>query len=147
MFLEQVHSLPASREARRRSREDPIKLGLWTMWNLAYADARKVYGNDDPQCVAGQPVIDAVCKQSCVEPSPLLRIVPINPNEPMLEGNIAVVDKAGRTLLANIWKNGGSEQVYGSALAFLQQQQRSDPSGSVQAPEQPQDDAASVPAT
>jgi hypothetical protein len=34
----------------------------------------------------------------------------------MLKGNIAIVGKAARAVLVNIWRNGADEQVYASVL-------------------------------
>ncbi len=86
------------------------------MWNTGYHDARKVYGHQKPMCMAGQAHIQELCAQQNITPSPELRIAPIDPSRPMLKDNIAIVGKAARAVLVNIWKNGADEQVYASVL-------------------------------
>jgi hypothetical protein len=111
-----LHAWPSLKEKRQRTFEDPIKFGLWRMWNTGYHDARKVYGHQKPMCMAGQAHIQELCAQQNITPSPELRIAPIDPSRPMLKDNIAIVGKAARAVLVNIWKNGADEQVYASVL-------------------------------
>jgi hypothetical protein len=111
-----LHAWPGLKEKRQKALEDPIKLGLWRMWNTGYHDARKVYGHQRSMCMAGQAHIQELCLQQNIVPGPELRIVPIDPRRPMLEGNIAIVGKAVRAMLVNIWKNGADERVYASLL-------------------------------
>jgi hypothetical protein len=99
--------------------KDPVKLGLWRMWNTAHCDSRNVYGYEGPNSIVGQAIIHEFCQQNGRDPSVSLRLVPINPNKPMLEGNICIVSTEERTLLLNIWKNGGNEQIYKTALSSL----------------------------
>jgi hypothetical protein len=66
--------------------------------------------------MAGQTHIQELCAQQSIAPSPELRIAPIDPSKPMLKGNIAIVGKAARAVLVNIWRNGADEQVYASVL-------------------------------
>jgi len=111
-----LHAWHGLKEKRQRNLEDPIKLGLWRMWNTGYHDARKVYGHQRSMRMAGQTHIQELCVQQSVAPSPELRIAPIDPSKPMLKGNIAIVGKAARAVLVNIWRNGADEQVYASVL-------------------------------
>ena len=66
--------------------------------------------------MAGQANIQELCSEQNISPSPELRIVPIDPSRPMLKGNIAIVGKAARAVLVNIWRNGTDEQVYSAVL-------------------------------
>ena len=111
-----LHAWPGFKEKRQRMFADPIKFGLWRMWNTGYHDARKVYGHQKPICVAGQANIQELCSEQNISPSPELRIVPIDPSRPMLKGNIAIVGKAARAVLVNIWRNGTDKQVYSAVL-------------------------------
>lgn len=90
------------------------------MWNLAYNDSKNIYGHDGPNKLAGQSSIQELCNTNGLIPSKDLRIVPINPIEPMVEGNLAIVDREGRIMLVNIWRNSANEQVYAHALLSLQ---------------------------
>jgi hypothetical protein len=54
-------------------------------------------------------------------PSSDLRVVPIDPSQPMIESNIAIVDREGRTMLVNIWRNSLNQQLYAQALQSLLQ--------------------------
>ena len=100
--------------------KDPVKRSLWRIWNTAYQDSKLVYGYEGSDCVAVQAHLRALCAQNGITPGPETRIVPVDPDEPMLAGNIAVVDKGQRAILVNIWKNSGDKQVYSSMLRSLQ---------------------------
>ncbi len=96
-------------------------MGLRSMWNTGYHAARKVYGHQKSMHMAGQTHIQELCAQQSVAPSAELRIAPIDPSKPMLKGNIAIVGKAARAVLVNIWRNGADQQVYAYALLWSMQ--------------------------
>lgn len=107
------------KEKRNKIYGDPVKLALWKMWNLAYSDSKNIFGFPASGNLAGQPVMHELCRRQGIVPSTGVRIVPINPHEPMLEGNIAAVDKEGRMMLVTIWRNGRKEEVYRQALLSM----------------------------
>lgn len=123
-YVCKLHVWPRIKEKRKRKFEDPVKHGLWKMWNLAYNDSRIIYGHAGQKSLAGQPSIHELCNQKGLLPSSDLRIVPINPKHPMIDGNMNVVDKEGRTMLVNIWRNSSDEQLYAQALQTLLEKSR-----------------------
>jgi hypothetical protein len=57
-----------------------------------------------------------MCEEGGLEVCVLLRAVPKDPRAPMHKGNVAIVTKQGRSLLAKIWKVSSDVDMYVSAL-------------------------------
>ena len=63
-----------------------------------------------------QDDIRTTCSESGIQPSEMLRIVPVDPETPISGHNLAVVTSKARTVLVKIWRHCKDPGTYRAVL-------------------------------
>ena len=90
-------------------RQNPAKYALWMLWHYSYMDSKSVFQN---KAGVTQGDIKEACEEAGTTPSPDLRMVPVDPTQPMSRKNCALVTVKARAILAKIWRHSEDGSMY-----------------------------------
>jgi hypothetical protein len=90
-------------------RQNPAKYALWMLWHYSYMDSKSVFQN---KAGVTQGDIKEACEEAGTTPSPDLRMVPVDPTQPMSRKNCALVTVKARAILAKIWRHSKDSDMY-----------------------------------